>query len=76
LAEIETPILVLYTHPDCAYSAAVKFDYDNRGVAYTEIDISVHPEAIPDLEKLTGGERITPVTVEGDQVTIGLKGIG
>lgn len=72
----ETPTIVVYTHPDCAYSSAVKIDYNNRGIAFKEIDISVHPEAVPELERLAGGERITPVIVEGDKVTIGFNGIG
>jgi len=76
LPETETPTIVVYTHPDCAYSSAVKIDYNNRGIDFKEIDISVHPEAIPELERLAGGERITPVVVEGDKVSIGFNGIG
>ncbi len=76
MPETETPTIVVYTHPDCAYSSAVKIDYNNRGIDFKEIDISVHPEAIPELERLAGGERITPVVVEGDKVSIGFNGIG
>ncbi|MCZ6535992.1 MAG: UXX-star (seleno)protein family 2 [Dehalococcoidia bacterium] len=76
MPKTETPTIVVYTHPDCAYSTAVKIDYNNRGIDFKEIDISVHPEAIPELERLAGGERITPVVVEGDKVTIGFNGIG
>ena len=35
-----------------------------------------HPEHVEELEKLTGGERITPVMVEGDLVIVGYHGIG
>ncbi len=76
MAEVEAPEIVVYTHPDCGFSTAVKIDYNNRGISFREIDISVHPEAIPDLERLTGGERTTPVIVRGDEVTIGFNGIG
>ena len=76
LADSTTPEIIVYTHPDCGFSSAVKFDYDNRGVKYHEIDISLHPEAIPELERLAGGERITPVIVEADKVTVGFNGIG
>lgn len=68
--------IVIYTHPDCAYSSAVKYDYNNRGIIFEEVDISVHPEKIPDLERLTGGEHITPVIVEGTQISIGFQGLG
>jgi len=55
LADSTTPEIIVYTHPDCGFSAAVKFDYDNRGIRYREIDISIHPETIPELERLAGG---------------------
>ena len=70
------PTLIVYTRPDCSYSDALKFDLDTDGVDYTEIDLSVHPEHVPEVERLTGGERITPVMVEGDFVAVGYKGIG
>ena len=65
---------ILYTHPDCAFSAAAKMDYRKRKVDYVEIDLSKEPDKIPDLEQLTGGERVTPVMVENGNVIIGFKG--
>ena len=65
---------ILYTHPDCAFSAAAKMDYRRRKLDYVEIDVSKQPEKIPDLEKLTGGERVTPVMVENGDIIIGFKG--
>ena len=64
--------LIVYTRPDCSYSDALKWDLDSDGVDYTEIDLSIHPE----VERITGGERITPVMVEGDFVAVGYKGVG
>lgn len=49
-------------------------DYRQRKVDYVEIDVSKQPDKIPDLEKLTGGERLTPVMVEDGNVIIGFKG--
>ena len=68
--------IILYTHPDCAYSDAQRDDFKKQSVDFHEIDVSLHPEAVPDLERLTGGERITPVVVEGDSVTVGYHGVG
>jgi glutaredoxin len=65
---------VLYTHPDCAFSAAAKMDYRKRKIDVVEIDVAKQPDRVPDLEKLTGGERVTPVIVENGSVTIGFKG--
>jgi glutaredoxin 3 len=66
--------VVIYTHPDCAYSAAAKMEYRRNKVAYVEIDISKQRDKIPELLEFSNGERVTPVIVENGQVTIGFKG--
>lgn len=68
------PAYLLYTHPDCAFSSAAIMDYRKRKIDFTQIDVSKEPDKIPDLEKLTGGERVTPVLVENGTVIIGFKG--
>lgn len=68
------PAIILYTHPDCAYSAAAKMEFRRNKVEYVEIDIDKQEDKIPELLELTNGERVTPVTVENGQVTIGFKG--
>ena len=67
---------MLYTHPDCTYSDALKEELNAAGTQYEEIDLALHPEAWADLEALTAGERITPVMVEGDAVSVGFHGVG
>ena len=68
--------LLVYTRPDCTYSDALLHDLDNDGVEYKQIDLEMHPELVSELERLTGGERVTPVMVEGDLVIVGYHGIG
>ena len=68
--------LIVYSHPECGYSDALKEELSAADKEYEEIDLSVHPEKWSDLEKLTDGERITPVTVEGELVTVGFHGVG
>ncbi len=68
--------VVLYTHPDCGYSTKARDELAQNEIEFTEIDLSMKPEAWAEVERLTGGERITPVTVEGDLVTIGFNGMG
>ena len=65
---------LIYSHPDCAFSAAAKMDFRQRKVEYLEIDLSKEPDRIPDLLEMTKGERITPVIVENGSITIGFKG--
>ena len=68
--------IFLYTRPDCTYSDALKSDLNDQSIDFEEIDLSINPEKIPDLEKLTGGERNTPVLVNGDTVQVGYYGVG
>ncbi len=65
---------IIYTHPDCAFSAAAKMEYRRNRTPYTEVDVSKKPDKIPDLLALTNGERVTPVIVENGKVSIGFKG--
>ncbi len=68
------PPVIIYTHPDCTFSAAAKTDFRRRKVAYVEVDLAKEPGRIPELLKLSNGERVTPVIVTGGKVTIGFKG--
>jgi glutaredoxin len=74
VAQASQPIIIVYTHVDCAYSAAAKADFRKRKIAFTEIDVSKQRDKVAELLKLTNGERVTPVIVENGQVTIGFKG--
>ena len=67
--------VVIYTHPDCGYSARARDELVQNEIEFTEIDLSINPDAWAEVERLTGGERTTPVTVEGDLVTIGFNGM-
>lgn len=66
--------IIIYTHPDCSFSAAAKMDYRRSKTPYTEIDLAKQPDQIPALLELTSGERVTPVIVQNGNVTIGFKG--
>ena len=74
MTEANQATILLYTHPDCAFSAAAKMDFRQRKIAYVEIDVSKQTDKVPELEQLTGGQRLTPVIVENGQVTVGFKG--
>ena len=68
--------VIIYTHPECTICVSVKMELDEKGKVYEEIDLVDHPNRWGEVEDLTGGERITPVTVENGEVTIGYRGIG
>ena len=68
---------VMYTHPECGYCSLLKEELARDGVDYDEIDVSKQPDKWAEVQKLTGGDKITPVTLMPDgTVRIGFKGIG
>ena len=71
-----TESTVLYTHPDCTYSDALKDELDELDVAYDEVNLALSPEMWEKVEELTGGERITPVMVHAGNVEVGFHGVG
>ena len=45
-------------------------------IDFKEINLALNPELWEKVEELTGGERITPVMVTGDNVEVGFHGVG
>ena len=68
--------IVLYTHPDWSYSDALKEELTDLALDFEEINLALNPEVWEKVEELTGGERITPVMVTGDNVEVGFHGVG
>ena len=68
---------VVYTHPTCGYCDLLKEDLQTKGVVYEEVNVSLKPEYWAEVERLTGGDRITPVMVTADgDIEVGYNGIG
>ncbi len=66
--------VTLYTTTDSTFCAVARADLEDRGVPYTEIDVTRNPERIPELLKLTGGRRVVPVIVDGVQIRVAPSG--
>lgn len=66
--------VTLYVKTGCPYCAAKRRELTTEGVAFAEVNVTEHPEVIPELLKLTKGERIVPVIVEGARVSIAPDG--
>ena len=66
--------VTIYTKEGCPYCEAAKKYYNDEGVAFEEIDVHQAPGAKEKVLELTGGERIVPVIVEGDEVKVGFGG--
>jgi len=70
-------IALVYTHPTCGYCVLLKEDLASDNIQFREIDVSKEPEKWSEVERLSGGDKITPVMVTASgEVEIGYKGIG
>jgi glutaredoxin 3 len=67
------PALV-YVKSGCPHCQATREELAARGVECREIDVDARPEVIPELLKLTRGQRIVPVIVEGGRIQIAPAG--
>jgi len=54
------PQITIYTRPWCGNSMAVKRWLDQRGIPYTDIDITQDREAARYVERLNGGYQSAP----------------
>ncbi len=68
--------VLLYTHPDCHYSRKLKAELRADGTPFDEIDLSLRPDQWDEIERITGGERITPVMVKDGVVTHDFRNVG
>lgn len=66
--------VVIYTKTGCPYCAAAKDDLKVRGQAYTEHNVTDHPDKMPELLKWSGGQRRVPIIVTDGTATIGFGG--
>lgn len=65
--------VVIYTKPGCPYCAAAKEDFTNRGIAFTEHDVTADPEIREKAYRLSGVSAV-PVIVQNGEVSVGFGG--
>ena len=68
--------VTVYSTLGCGYTDKLKAQLDRDGVEYEEVNLSLHPHRWPEVESVTDGIRISPVMIDGEEVTIGFNGIG
>lgn len=65
-----TPTVTIYSSPTCGFCEMAKDYLDEKGVKYTEKDISVDNDALQFvLEKI--GQAVTPIITIDDTVIVG-----
>ncbi|MGP4114502.1 glutaredoxin family protein [Streptomyces sp. 4N509B] len=55
--------VTMYSTTWCGYCRRLKSQLDREGIAYTEIDIELNPEAATLVEKANGGNQTVPTVV-------------
>jgi glutaredoxin 3 len=60
----------IYTSPTCGYCHAAKRLLNQKGAAFSEINVMAHPERRPEMERRANGRRTVP------QIFIGGTHIG
>ena len=65
---------LLYTRAGCPYCLRVRESLAAESTPFQEIDVSRHPEKIPELLKLTGGRRVVPVLVRDGRIEVAPHG--
>ena len=66
--------VVLYTQAGCSYSDRLRERLGREGHEVEEVDLTVSPQAITELLKLTDGKRVLPVVVQGARIEIAPDG--
>jgi len=70
---VEEKKITIYTTPTCPFCKAAKEDLDRKGIKYKEVDVSNDAEGLEKMVRISG-KRLVPVTVDGENVTVGFGG--
>ena len=68
--------ILVYSTLGCGYTDVVKAELERDGKDYEEINLSLYPERWDEILEYTDGVKLTPVVVDGEEVTVGVNGIG
>ncbi len=58
--------LTMYSTTWCGYCRRLKSQLDREGIAYTEVDIEVHPEAADFVMQVNNGNQTVPTVLFPD----------
>ncbi|MCH9038965.1 MAG: glutaredoxin [Chloroflexi bacterium] len=68
--------ILVYSTLGCGYTDVVKAELERDGKDYEEINLSLYPERWDEILEYTDGVKLTPVVIDGEEVTVGVNGIG
>ncbi|ACQ81143.1 glutaredoxin-like protein [Beutenbergia cavernae DSM 12333] len=62
----ETGTVTMYSTTWCGYCRRLKSQLDREGIAYTEVNIELEPEAASFVEQVNGGNQTVPTLLFPD----------
>lgn len=65
--------VIIYTKPGCPYCKAAKEDMVEKGVSFTEHDVTADPAVKEEAIRLAGKAAV-PVIIKGGEVSVGFGG--
>ena len=65
--------ILVFTADGCQHCEALRTDFDRRGVAYREINLTREPDEMKRLRDLSWEHRL-PVIADHERVSIGFQG--
>jgi glutaredoxin len=68
--------ILVYSTLGCGYTDIVIAELKKDGKEYEEVNLSLHPERWDEILEYTDGVKLTPVVIDGDDVVVGVNGIG
>jgi glutaredoxin 3 len=68
---MEEPKVAIYSTPTCPYCKKAKEFLSQKGVAYTDYDVTTDKNALEEMRKLTQGGLSVPVIHIGEEIIVG-----
>lgn len=68
-----TEAVHIYTKPGCPYCAAAKEDMEEKGIPFTEHDVTSGADVKEEAIRIAGEAKV-PVIVRGQDVSVGFGG--
>jgi glutaredoxin len=67
-------MVTIFGKDTCPYTQAARDDYERRRIEFRYVNVKKNTAELQRMLTFSGGRRVVPVIVDGDEVTIGFAG--
>ncbi len=68
--EVKQPRVVVFSTPTCSYCSVAKRYLRERGISFTEVDVSRDPRAAQDMVRRSGRQGVPQIDI-GGRIVVG-----